>query len=122
MASRVALRAGRTGGSNSAAKRASMAASIASVLACRPRRFGEAPGVARIDLDQRQAGRGQAALEGAVTGAGGLERNPGDPEALQPGDQGGAAPGVVGEPADLAGRVEMHLKRVFGDVDADRLR
>jgi hypothetical protein len=38
-------------------------------------RLGEAAGPARIDLDQRQAGRGQAALEGVVIGAGRLERD-----------------------------------------------
>ena len=41
-------------------------------------RFGEATGLAGIDLDQRQAGLGQAALEGAVIGAAGLERDAGD--------------------------------------------
>jgi hypothetical protein len=87
-----------------------------------PDRFGEATGLAWVDLDQRQAGRGQAALEGAVIGAGGLECNPDHLEALEPGDQGGTALGVVVEPTAPAGRVKVHLEGVFGDVDADRLR
>ncbi|MGH6943570.1 MAG: hypothetical protein ACREH6_05050 [Geminicoccaceae bacterium] len=62
-----------------------------------------------------------AALEGVVIGAGGLERDAGDREAFEPGDQGRTALGVVGEPADPAGRVEMSVERVFGDVHADRL-
>jgi hypothetical protein len=66
-------------------------------------RFGAAPGLAGIDLDQRQAGLGQAALEGAVIGAAGLERDAGDDEAAEPGDQGGPSLGVIGEPADPAG-------------------
>ena len=64
-------------------------------------RFGEATGLAGIDLDQWQAGLGQAALEGVVIGAGGLERDAGDREAAEPGDQGGPSPGAVGEPAAL---------------------
>ena len=44
--------------------------------------FGEASGLARIDLDQRQAGLGQAALEGVVIGAGRLERDPDHLEAF----------------------------------------
>jgi pimeloyl-ACP methyl ester carboxylesterase len=85
-------------------------------------RFGEAPGLAGIDLDQRQAGRGQAALEGAVIGAAGLERDAGDDDAAEPGDQGGPSLGVMGEPADPAGGVAMNVERVFGDVHPDRLR
>jgi hypothetical protein len=85
-------------------------------------RFGEASGLAGIDLDQRQAGLGQAALEGAVIGAARLECDAGDAEAAEPGDQGSPSLGVISEPADPAGRMEMNLERVFGDVDADRLR
>jgi hypothetical protein len=85
-------------------------------------RFGEASRLARIGLDQRQAGLGQRALEGAVIGAGGLERDAGDREAFEPGDQGGTSLGVIGEPADPAGRVEVNLECIFGDVHADRLR
>ena len=84
-------------------------------------RFGEAAGLARIDLDQRQAGLGQAALEGVVIGAGRLERDAGDHKAFEPGGQGGMPLGVIGEPMDRAGRMEMHVERVFGDVHADRL-
>jgi hypothetical protein len=85
-------------------------------------RFGKAPGLAWIDLDQRQAGLRQTALEGVVIGAGGLERDAGDREAAEPGDQGGTSLGAIGEPAGPAGRVEMNLEAVFGDVHADRLR
>lgn len=84
-------------------------------------RFGEASGLARIDLDQRQPGRGQAALEGVVIGAGGLERDARDHEAFEPGDDGGTALGVVAEPTAPAGRVKMHVESVFGDVHANRL-
>jgi hypothetical protein len=90
-------------------------------LGMRADRIGEAAGPARIDLDQRQAGRGQAALEGVVIGAGRLERDAGNREAFEPGDQGRTPSGVVGKPANLAGRVEINVERVFGDVHADRL-
>jgi hypothetical protein len=56
-----------------------------------------------------------------VIAAARLERDAGDREALQPGDQRGPALGVVAEPAPLAGRVKMNLEHVFGDVHADRL-
>ncbi len=83
--------------------------------------FGEAPRLARIDLDHRQAPAAERALEGAMIGAGGLEDDARWRMRGEPGGKRRKALGVVGETSGPAVRVKADVKMVFRDVDAGGL-
>jgi len=80
--------------------------------------LGEAPCLAWVDLDHRQASTAKGAFEGAVIGAGGFEDDAGWRVRSQPGDEGCEASGIVGEAAGATVGVQAGVEMVFGDVDA----
>ena len=82
-------------------------------------RFGEASGLARVDLGERQTSRRQGAFEAPVIGAGRLEDDAADRQLANPVDQGPVPGPLVAEPLCGPVRPAMRLKMVLRDVDAD---
>jgi len=84
-------------------------------------RLCEATGLAGIDLGQGEAGRKEAALEGAVIRPGRLIDDARDGKSGEPFDQGCEAFAIVGEAAVCAGGMKVDVEGFFRDVDAQRL-
>jgi hypothetical protein len=84
-----------------------------------PHRAGEGAHLARVDDRDRQAGRGQGRRQPDLQAAGGLEHDQRRREGGQALDQRRHAPLVVVDGEALAGRAQVDLEPVLGDVDAD---
>jgi hypothetical protein len=83
--------------------------------------FGEATGLARIDLDHGQSGFGERSFEQAMIGAGGFKDDARELDDAQPSDQGAQALGVIGEASRFRRGGEGDIEPIFGNVDADAL-
>jgi hypothetical protein len=83
---------------------------------------GEGADLARVDDRDRQAGRGQGRGEADLHPAGGLEHDECRRERTQALDQRRHAPVVMVEGGALAGRAQVDVEPVLGNVDADEHR
>ena len=79
-------------------------------LGMRADSLGEASGLPRIDLDERQPGLGQAALESAVISPGWFEDDPRHRKVFEPGDEAGESFGGVRQAAGQTGGKHMDIK------------
>ena len=90
-----------------------------SIAASRRPRLGEAAGLTGVDLDEGNAGRAQAALEGEMIGTGRLEDDALDRRLREPLHERPMSALVVGEaPARAVGQA-MSVEMVFRHIDAD---
>lgn len=83
--------------------------------------LGKTPCLQRVDLGQRQAGLTKASFKAMMVWAGWFKDDAGNGIAAEPGEQRPDTVRVVGKLAGVARRVKVHIKRRFGDVDANIL-
>jgi hypothetical protein len=80
---------------------------------------GEGAHLARVDHRHRQAGRGQGRREADLQAAGGFEHDERRLEGGQALDQHRHLLLAIIDREALAGRAQMHIEPVLGDIDAD---
>jgi len=90
-----------------------------SIAASRRSRLGEAAGLTGVDLDEGNAGRAQAALEGEMIGTGRLEDDALDRRLRGPLHERPMPALVVGEATARAVGQAMSVEMVFRHIDAD---